>query len=285
VVNEVHGVWQQAEEVPGTAALNKGDSAQVLSVSCASAGNCSAGGDYGNGNDYQLQAFVASEVNGIWHRAEEVPGTPGLNQGGNAQVSSVSCASAGNCSAGGQYRKRFGSFEAFVVSEVNGVWGRAEEVPGTRALNTAGDAQVFSVSCGSAGNCSAGGNYQSAANNQYQVFVASQTNGTWGTAEEVPGTAALNQGGYAQLSSVSCASAGNCSAGGYYPTSTGFQAFVVSQTNGTWGTAEEVPGTAALNHGSASIGSVSCASAGHCSAGGDYSTAAGHQQPFMVSQP
>jgi hypothetical protein len=40
--------------------------------------------------------------------------------------------------------------------------------------------------------------------------------GTWGTAIEVPGTAALHQGGYAFVSSVSCARAGNCSAGGSY---------------------------------------------------------------------
>src|SRR5580693_3294794 len=40
--------------------------------------------------------------------------------------------------------------------------------------------------------------------------------GTWGKAEEIPGIAALNKGGEAALTSVSCASAGNCSAGGYY---------------------------------------------------------------------
>ena len=51
------------------------------------------------------------------------------------------------------------------------------------------------------------------------------------TAIEVPGTAALNQGGFAEIRSVSCATAGNCSAGGNYKDSSGLiQAFVVSQT-------------------------------------------------------
>ena len=51
--------------------------------------------------------------------------------------------------------------------------------------------------------------------------------GTWGNAKEV--AAGLNQGGEGQLNSVSCASAGNCSAGGYYTDAAGhFQAFVVS---------------------------------------------------------
>ena len=74
--------------------------------------------------------------------------------------------------------------------------------------------------------------------------------GTWGKAKEVPGTVTLNSGGFAQLNSVSCASAGNCSAGGTYEDSSGhFQAFVVSQVGGTWGKAKEVPGTATLNQG------------------------------------
>jgi hypothetical protein len=46
----------------------------------------------------------------------EVPGTAALNRGGSAWVSSVSCASAGNCSAGGSSRDGFGS-QAFVVNQ------------------------------------------------------------------------------------------------------------------------------------------------------------------------
>ncbi|HEY2080324.1 MAG TPA: hypothetical protein VGH53_28690, partial [Streptosporangiaceae bacterium] len=42
------------------------------------------------------------------------------------------------------------------------------------------------------------------------------TGNPWGKAQEVPGTAALNTGHRAGISSVSCASAGNCSAGGVY---------------------------------------------------------------------
>src|SRR5258708_20486767 len=38
-----------------------------------------------------------------------------------------------------------------------GSWGRAIEVPGLAALDKVGGAVVVSVSCGSAGNCPAGG--------------------------------------------------------------------------------------------------------------------------------
>ncbi len=52
-------------------------------------------------------------------------------------------------------------------------WGRAIEVPGLAALNK-GNAYVNSVSCGSAGNCAAGGYYVDR-HHHSQVFVVSQT--------------------------------------------------------------------------------------------------------------
>jgi hypothetical protein len=149
--------WGDAIEVPGSAALNTGGVAEVTSVSCPSAGNCAAGGQYHLSSGYQ--AFVADEVNGTWGDAIEVPGTAALNAGVVAGVTSVSCPSAGNCAAGGQYTDSSGSRQAFVVSEVNGTWGDAIEVPGSGALNTGNTAEVTSVSCGSAGNCAAGGYY------------------------------------------------------------------------------------------------------------------------------
>ena len=193
-----------------------------------------------------------------WGNAIEVPGNAALNAGGYSQVSSVSCPSTGNCSAGGGYVDSSSSSQAFVVSQVNSTWGTAIEVPGTGSLNAGGNAQVNSVSCASAGNCSAGGSYTDASD-ATQAFVVSEVNGTWGNAIEVPGVASLNAAGEAQVSSVSCGSAGNCSAGGYYTDgSGGVQAFVASQVNGTWGSAIETPGTAALNAGgNAVLGSVS----------------------------
>ena len=109
-----------------------------------------------------------------------------------------------------------------------GTWGTAEQVPGTANDNPNFPfASTSSVSCASPGKCSAGGVDEDSSGNG-QAFVVSRVNGTWGTAVEVPGTAALNQGGYAQINSVSCARAGNCSAGGFYTDSSGHhQAFVV----------------------------------------------------------
>jgi len=59
----------------------------------------------------------AAALGGTWHTAQKVPGAGTLNSGGNAQVQSVSCASAGNCSAGGGYTDSSGHLQAFVVRE------------------------------------------------------------------------------------------------------------------------------------------------------------------------
>ena len=111
------------------------------------------------------QAFVVKQVSGAWGSAVQVPGTAALNAGGDALLISVSCASAGNCSAGGRYRDGSNGEHAFVVSQVNGTWGNAVTVPA--------GSLVESVSCASAGNCSAGGYYGA------NAFVVSQVNGTW----------------------------------------------------------------------------------------------------------
>jgi cytochrome c551/c552 len=274
------GTWGGAEEVPGTAALNQGGNAQVLSVSCGSAGNCSAGGYYHDGSGAG-QAFVVSETNGTWGTAEQVPGTATLAPGGNAAVTSVSCARAGYCSAGGNYADSSGLRQVFVASEKDGVWHSALEVPGIAALNQRGNATISTVSCASAGNCSAGGNYLDGSGHT-QAFVVSKVNGTWGTAEEVPGSAALNQGGTAEIISLSCGAAGNCGAGGLYEDSSGKQhAFVVSEANGVWGNAEEVPGTAEVD---SVATSVSCPSAGNCNAAGYYEDVDNLSQAFVAAE-
>src|SRR6266705_2950365 len=142
---------------PGMAQEATGN-AVVLSVSCPSTGNCAVGGYYTDASS-RNQAFVASERNGLWGNAVELPGSAALNAGGNAQVLSVSCPTAGNCAAGGYYTDSSYDIQAFVDNERNGRWGKVIEVPGSAALNAGGNGVVLSVSCPSAGTCAAGGEY------------------------------------------------------------------------------------------------------------------------------
>ena len=289
VTNQVKNVWGAAQAVPGLAALNTYGRAQVISVSCGSAGNCAAGGSYQT-NPYGAgglaQPFVASEQNGVWGMAEEVPGLAALNTYGGAQVSSVSCARDGYCAAGGYFTPATTDGEwqyavPFVTSGSNGSWGTAAEWKffyGDAVPN-----YIDSVSCPSAGNCTAVGYVSDyGPDGQDQAFAASQKNGAWGTPENLPGVRAEGD-----PTSLSCPSAGNCAAGGgYIPeadlTNGRSLPFVASQTKGRWASAELYPGTTALDKGkNAQVRSVSCPSAGHCTAAGFYTDAKGHRQAFV----
>ena len=265
--------WGRAEPVPGLAVLNKGYNASVNSLSCWAAGDCLAGGMYTDKHRH-AQAFVTLERKGRWGSAIQVPGTASLNAGGNAQVGSGSCARTGACVAVGTYTNRHKNKQWFTAVERDGRWGKAVRVP-VPALN---GASISIVRCAPGGLCAAGGSFTDATGTT-QAWVMTLTFGRWHAALEVPGIAALNvQGGSAQVSAVSCSSPGNCGAGGIYvsgsnplgvPLGQAYEAFVVTETNGAWGDAEQVPGIMALNPGLlGQVTLISCPSAGNCTAAG-----------------
>ena len=258
--------WSTAEQVPGLT----GGSAQIVSISCASPGNCSAGGGSYN-NSGVASGFVVNQTGGVWGTAQFV---------GISIVSIVSCTSPGHCSAAGFDENSDGDTQAFLLSETAGTWGAPTPVPGLAGLNT-GSTNIGGLSCASPGNCTAGGSYTQAPR-QFQAFVVSEVNGTWGTAKEVPGVAALNQGGQATSGPVSCISPGNCTVAGSYTNNSGYkQPFIIRQTGGSWGTAEKLPPMPTLDANTAEIDSVSCRSAGSCSAGGFEANLA---QAFVVRE-
>src|SRR4029077_9016760 len=95
----------------------------------------------------------------------------------------------------------------------------AMNVPGTGKLNDGELGAVEAVSCGPSGECAAGGVYSGVGPDgvvDWDAFVVSETNGSWGKAVQVPGTAAFEKYGVAETRSVSCAAAGGCTAAGYY---------------------------------------------------------------------
>jgi hypothetical protein len=61
---------------------------------------------------------VADEANGTWNAAQAVPGAAALNADDLAVTSSVSCAAAEYCSAGGYYHDSSGASQAFIVDEM-----------------------------------------------------------------------------------------------------------------------------------------------------------------------
>ena len=291
--------WGTAQELPGIASLDSDEGAAFgTTLSCPSPGNCAVVGNYADvsGSSYVASAFVAGQRAGTWGRAIEVPGLAALNAGGNAELNSLSCTSAGDCSAGGDYSPGgtdatgTPALDAFVVTENDGTWGRAIEVPRTAALNAGDSAAVSSLSCWSPGDCVAAGQYAlgGIVNDgiiDTQAFVVTEKDGTWGSATGLPGLAALNTGEQASANSVSCTAGGNCAVGGSYAIASGqHQAFVADESAGTWQPAEELPGTGALNvNGDAGVSDVECSSPGDCGAQG-YVAGGGYAAGFFASE-
>ena len=76
----------------------------------------------------------------------------------------------------GGYTDHKNHLQAFVASEVNGHWAAVQEVPGSAALNTGGNAVLWAVSCDAAGNCGVGGSYTAGnAFGPQEAFVVNQS--------------------------------------------------------------------------------------------------------------
>ena len=174
IASQRRGVWDAARPVRGLPA--KETVTGITSLSCPAAGNCSAGGQYAG------SAFFVAQRHGVWGAARVISAVQYIN--------SVSCASAGNCSADGGYDQGgCCSGLAFVVTEVHGRWGTTEPVPGLAAVGAQG-AWVGPVSCGAAGNCSAGGQYALSIFPpgccRSYGFIATETRGVWRPAKTFP---------------------------------------------------------------------------------------------------
>lgn len=261
VAAEVHGTWQAAREAPGVAALNKGGSATISAISCPSPGSCLAIGTAATASGGSV-AFALSESAGKWERARSLTASPPAGAGWSAD--SLSCPTAGSCTAAITYSTASGRGQAYVMTRSRGSWGAPKPVPGLRALDKGG-VVFINLSCAAPGSCAAGGSY-SASTYATQAFVATETKGKWGNAIEVPGTAALNRGKQGSVNALSCGAAGECAAVGSYTNASHYSgAFVVAEVHGHWRTAKRVSGTTGLP----SLAVVSCPATGACTAGGE----------------
>jgi len=291
--------WGVAQRIPGLDAIaakgNAGCPADgdycgginIYALSCPAPGDCTAGGDFNgqSGNDGTVgQGWVASESRGAW-TAPKVIQVGGGGFPSYVAVTAVSCASPGNCAAAGydsevtEANGYVDTYGAFVINEVNGKWSAPRQIPGTDALNQANYASASSVSCSAPRDCAVAGTV-----NGSQEFVATETNGVWGTAELVPGThngpGTDAGGGPGTPPVISCPKPGDCTlASGDTLTGSVWTTSVATETNGTWGAAVPLPGYAA----DGVVNALSCPAVGDCSAGG-WTYSGKHTVPFVATE-
>jgi hypothetical protein len=268
--------WEDGVQavLPAHAAKGADEVVTISSVSCTSAGNCSAVGSYRN-EAGRPEGLLLTETNGFWESGVEAVLPAGAAVADQlVDLNSVSCTSAGNCSAVGSYYDSSGE-EGLLLTETGGTWATGlEAVLPANAAVAHQSATVYSVSCRSAGNCSAVGSYSDGPDSE--VLLLRETAGNWETGIE--GVLPANATGIDQaagLNSVSCSSVGNCSAIGTYLDSSGNgPGLLLTETAGAWGTGVEatLPSNAATTEQFVDMASVSCASPGNCSAVGTYNT-------------
>jgi hypothetical protein len=90
-----------------------------------------------------------------------------------------------------------------------------------------------------------------------EPIEATETNGVWGPATEIPVS-----GGYGEFMGVSCSGVTDCTAVGSYGDVSGL--VYATETNGVWGPATEIP----VSGGSGTLPGVSCSDAADCTAVG-----------------
>jgi Bacterial Ig-like domain (group 3) len=275
---DINGIWGQPTPIPGLENIKS----QVQAVSCSSPGNCAAGGWFQAVGHGPIQPFVADEENGTWGQFTDLGITRlGLNTGGAAEVDSASCSAPGNCVISGEFLGPRG-WEAFWGQEGNRRWLLIQTSP-FLIDPSAGSA----VSCTEVGFACTGVGQQTDVSGHEQAYAMQvfQGGGTAGP-QTIPGAAALNAGGNAEGSAVSCTTPGNCVTGGFYTDQVGQQqVFVAEEKNSTWGTAITLPGSTALNAvGPARIQNVSCPTAGNCAVSGFYTDANGNEQILVADE-
>ena len=172
---ETSATWgAQGTKVTAPADARTNPGAELFGISCSSAGNCTAAGAYTTTTGAG-QAMAATETSGTWAQGTVVTAPANaLSTNPGSSLQGISCSSAGNCTASGFYTDSSSNGQAMAATETSGTWAQETEVtaPGNAGTNPQG--ALFAVSCSSAGNCTAAGDYHDSSGHQ-QAMVATET--------------------------------------------------------------------------------------------------------------
>ena len=118
--------------LPANAATGIRQFVNLVAISCASPGNCSAIGTYTGGKGDQ-EGLLLTEKGGVWAKGVEAVLPADANPPADdpfVRLTSISCPSAGNCTAVGAYN----SYSGLLLTEKNGHWAPGVEADGAGHL-------------------------------------------------------------------------------------------------------------------------------------------------------
>ena len=254
--------------------------ANISNESCISAVSCAAVGSYDDGAGH---AHGVLEVLGAgsW-TASEAPVPANADATRESDLSGVSCATSTWCEAVGDYTDSAGGSDAMVETYTGGAWTAVEApVPGDALTGASADSFLKSIACQSAQNCTAIGQYETAAGSV--GLIDTLVGGTWST-QAAPQPAGAGAAQQVNLAALSCPSTGACAASGIYSTGSATvpELLVQAGPGGAW-TAQDAPVPADAVTGAGAEGevlSVSC-SAGICEGSGQYVATGGLEKGLL----
>jgi hypothetical protein len=227
--------------------------ASILSaVSCPAAGHCTAVG-------YYATATVTGTLAETWNgSAWSISQTPDAAGSAFTTLTGVSCPVVNRCVAVGGYTT---APSPLAIAET---WnGSAWAIQALPSPQGASGTFPQGVSCTSATDCTAVGNYYNGTDN---VPLAEALTGTAWAVQATPAPAGVS---YAALDAVSCPAAGDCVAAGYATSSSAPTAATLAAAwNGHGWTAQPVPNPGGAQQ--SYLFGVSCPRPGSCAAIGYY---------------
>lgn len=175
------------------------------------------------------------------------------------EMTGVSCTAAANCTAVGNYYDTSGEYVP-LADRWNGSTWTVRPVP---APAGADGVRLHGVSCPSAASCTAVGFYYAPQTLDKPQILAEHWNGsTWRVQSLFPPASAIES----ELTAVSCTSATNCTAAGWYePSLEDFVTLAVHWNGSTW-SIQPTPNPAGSHE--IYLNSVSCVSVSSCMAVG-----------------
>jgi hypothetical protein len=226
----------------------------VASVSCVSSSFCEAASSGGS-----------EEWNGSSWSAQPVPAPAGS---ASFSLTGMSCVTAAFCAAVGSYTTGSGATFGFGATWNGSSW--SSQIPQNPA--GAAFASLAGVSCGSATECEAGGDFSPNASRRPQLTLAEAWNGgSWSLQQAAAAPGAVANA----LASVSCApgASGFCEAVGSHTGRSGVSTVPLAEERN--GSRWKIQKSASAADGSTSLTGVSCVSASFCEAVGGSGTAGG----------
>jgi hypothetical protein len=235
----------------------------LKSVSCAAAANCSAIGYYNNrANDQTL----IEQYNGTtWSTASSLaPGAALENY-----LYGVTCASPTDCWAVGDYisTNQNGTYQNTLIELFNGTTWSIVNSPNTNELSNV----LNSVTCTSTTDCWAVG-YSQNATSVYQTLIERWNGTAWSVVSSANTSTTQNN----VLDSVTCSSASDCWAVGYYNDGT-FHTLIERWNGSTWSVVNSPSPSATENY----LKGVACASSTNCWAVGYYQNQGSNWQTLI----